>query len=82
MAKIVKTLFPENEVALIEGEVEVAQELLKLPFNHMFFTGSPAVGKIVMQAAAKHLTSVTLELGGKSSTMIDESANLKAAVKT
>ncbi|MCL4124206.1 UNVERIFIED_CONTAM: hypothetical protein GTU68_004230 [Idotea baltica] len=81
MSKIVKDLFDENEVALVEGEVEVSQELLKLPFNHIFFTGSPQVGKVVMTAAAKHLTSVTLELGGKSPTIIDESANIKAAIK-
>lgn len=81
MAEMVADLFDENEIALIEGEVEVSQELLKLPFNHIFFTGSPQVGKIVMQAASKHLTSVTLELGGKSPTIIDETANLKAAAK-
>ena len=81
MAEIVADLFDENEIALVEGEVEVSQELLKLPFNHIFFTGSPQVGKIVMQAASKHLTSVTLELGGKSPTIIDETANLKAAAK-
>ncbi|MCL4148744.1 UNVERIFIED_CONTAM: hypothetical protein GTU68_017618, partial [Idotea baltica] len=81
MAKIVKELFNENEIALVEGEVEVSQELLKLPFNHIFFTGSPVVGKIVMEAASKNLTSVTLELGGKSPTIIDESANINAAIK-
>ncbi len=81
MTEIVKELFNENEVALVEGEVEVSQELLKLPFNHIFFTGSPNVGKIVMKSAAEHLTSVTLELGGKSPTIIDETANLKTAVK-
>lgn len=81
MSTIVKELFDENEVALIEGEVEVAEELLKLPFNHIFFTGSPKVGKIVMKAASEHLTSVTLELGGKSPTIIDETANLEKAVK-
>ena len=81
MKQIVEDVFPENEVALIEGEVEVAQELLKLPFNHIFFTGSPKVGKLVMQAAAKHLSSVTLELGGKSPTIVDKSANLKTAAR-
>ncbi|NRA94374.1 MAG: aldehyde dehydrogenase family protein [Psychroserpens sp.] len=81
MAKIITELFPENEVALVEGEVDVAQELLKLPFNHIFFTGSPAVGKIIMKAASEHLTSVTLELGGKSPTIIHDSANLRSAVK-
>jgi len=81
MAKIIKDLFDEKEVALIEGEVETSQELLKLPFNHIFFTGSPKVGKIIMEAAAKNLCSVTLELGGKSPTIIDETANIKSAVK-
>lgn len=81
MTKIVKEVFEENEVVLVEGEVEVSKELLKLPFNHIFFTGSPAVGKIVMQAAALHLTSVTLELGGKSPTVIHESTNINAAIK-
>ena len=81
MAKLVSDVFTEDEIALVEGEVEVAQELLKLPFNHIFFTGSPAVGKIVMEAASKNLTSVTLELGGKSPTIIDETANINKAVK-
>ena len=81
MAERVKDIFEDNEVALLEGEVEVSQELLKLPFNHIFFTGSPNVGKIVMKAAAEHLTSVTLELGGKSPTIIDETANLKSTAK-
>ena len=81
MAEIVKDIFEDNEVTLLEGEVEVSQELLKLPFNHIFFTGSPNVGKIVMKAAAEHLTSVTLELGGKSPTIIDETANLKSTAK-
>ncbi|MEZ4855517.1 MAG: aldehyde dehydrogenase family protein [Gelidibacter sp.] len=81
MAKILKDLFKEDEIALIEGEVEVAQELLKLPFNHIFFTGSPQVGKIVMKAASEHLASVTLELGGKSPAIIDDTASLEKAVK-
>jgi aldehyde dehydrogenase (NAD+) len=81
MAKIIADLFNENEIALVEGTAETSSELLKLPFNHIFFTGSPAIGKIVMSAAAKHLTSVTLELGGKSPTIIDKTANLKTAAK-
>ncbi|MEZ4803359.1 MAG: aldehyde dehydrogenase family protein [Gelidibacter sp.] len=81
MSKMVKNLFEENEIALLEGDVEVSKELLKLPFNHIFFTGSPQVGKMVMKAASEHLTSVTLELGGKSPTIIDESANLEKAVE-
>ncbi|WP_296382103.1 aldehyde dehydrogenase family protein [Winogradskyella sp.] len=81
MSKIVADVFTEDEVALVEGEVEVSTQLLKLPFNHIFFTGSPNVGKIVMSAAAKHLTSVTLELGGKSPTIIDKTANIEKAAK-
>lgn len=81
MAKIIADVFSEDEVALVEGEIEVSTALLKLPFNHIFFTGSPNVGKIVMSAAAKHLASVTLELGGKSPTVIDKTANIDMAAK-
>lgn len=81
MGKIIGELFDPSEVTLVEGGIEEAQQLLALPFNHIFFTGSPAVGKIVMEAAAKHLTSVTLELGGKSPTIIDASANIDTAAK-
>lgn len=77
--KMISELFNPSEVAVIQGEIEVSQELLKLPFDHIFFTGSPAVGKIVMRAASEHLTSVTLELGGKSPTIIDQSANIHDA---
>ena len=69
-------VFDADHVAVFEGDREVATELLKLPFNHIFFTGSPAVGKIVMEAAAKHLSSITLELGGKSPVFIDETAKI------
>ncbi len=79
--KIVAELFDENEVAVVEGAVQESQDLLDLPFNHIFFTGSPQVGKIVMAAAAKHLASVTLELGGKSPTVVDETADLTAAAQ-
>jgi aldehyde dehydrogenase (NAD+) len=82
MAKIIKETFSEDEVALFEGDVAVSSALLELPFDHIFFTGSPAVGKVVMAAAAKHLTSVTLELGGKSPTIIDGTADLKMAART
>lgn len=81
MKKIITEMFDEKEVALIEGDVTVSAELLKLPFNHIFFTGAPEVGKVVMKAAAEHLTSVTLELGGKSPTIVDETANLKIAAQ-
>ncbi|MDT0552971.1 aldehyde dehydrogenase family protein [Urechidicola vernalis] len=79
--KIIKDLFNENEIALVQGAVQESTDLLKLPFNHVYFTGSPQVGKIVMAAAAKHLASVTLELGGKSPTIVDSSASLKTAAK-
>ena len=81
MANIVASIFKPEEVALFQGDVTVAQSLLSLPFNHIFFTGSPAVGKIVMNAAAKNLSSVTLELGGKSPTIVDASANIDQAAK-
>lgn len=81
MKTIINELFDENEVALLEGGVEMSTALLKLPFNHIFFTGAPSIGKVVMAAAAKNLTSVTLELGGKSPTIIDETANIKSAAK-
>jgi len=82
MAQIIRKTFPEDEVAVFEGDASVATALLDLPFDHVFFTGSPAIGKVVMGAAAQHLTSVTLELGGKSPTIIDSSADLELAVKT
>lgn len=74
--KIIQETFPEDEVAIFLGDAEVSKTLLDLPFDHCFFTGSPAVGKIVMGACAKHLTSVTLELGGKSPAFVHPSADL------
>lgn len=81
MAKLVAEVFDEDEVALFEGEVDVATALLDLPFDHIFFTGAPAIGKVVMEAAAKHLTSVTLELGGRSPTIIEPDAKLADAAR-
>jgi aldehyde dehydrogenase (NAD+) len=81
IASMVKDIFEENEIAVCLGEVQVSTELLNLPFDHIFFTGSPAVGKIVMKAASQHLSSVTLELGGKSPVIIDSSADLKDAAQ-
>lgn len=75
-ATIIREAFDEKDVALFEGDVSVATALLDLPFSHIFFTGSPRVGKIVMAAAARHLTSVTLELGGKSPVIVDDSADI------
>ncbi|MBS2032468.1 MAG: aldehyde dehydrogenase family protein [Deltaproteobacteria bacterium] len=81
MGEVVREVFSEDEVAFFEGDAAVAQALLDLPFDHIFFTGSPAIGKVVMAAAAKNLTSVTLELGGKSPTIVDQSADLDAATQ-
>lgn len=81
ICKIVREVFDPAEVTVFEGDAPVAQALLDLPFDHIFFTGSPAIGKVVMAAAAKHLTSVTLELGGKSPTIVDASADLTLAAK-
>ncbi|NQV77679.1 MAG: aldehyde dehydrogenase family protein [Lutibacter sp.] len=81
MKDLLASIFNEDEVATIEGAVQTSTDLLTLPFNHIFFTGAPSIGKIVMAAAAKHLTSVTLELGGKSPTIIDETASIKTAAK-
>lgn len=82
MKKIIAECFPPEEVALFEGDATVAQELLKLPFHHIFFTGSPEIGKMVMRDAARNLASVTLELGGKNPTIVDETADIgEAAAK-
>ena len=78
---ITEDVFDESEVAVIEGAIETSTAALALPFNHIFFTGAPAIGKVVMAAAAKHLASVTLELGGKSPTIIDETASVDAAAR-
>ncbi len=82
MAKMLAETFAPDEIAAFEGDASVSTALLDLPFDHIFFTGSPAVGKVVMTAAAKHLASVTLELGGKSPVIVDESANITKAAKS
>jgi aldehyde dehydrogenase (NAD+) len=79
LARMIGETFPPDLVAVVEGDKTVAEDLLGLPFDHIFFTGSPTVGKIVMTAAAKHLTSVTLELGGKSPVIVGPDADLKQA---
>ncbi|MCK8499019.1 aldehyde dehydrogenase family protein [Myxococcus fulvus] len=81
LARLVRDVFPENEVALFEGGAETAEALLRLPFDHFFFTGNPRIGRKVMEAAAQHLSSVTLELGGKSPAIIDASADVQAAAE-
>jgi aldehyde dehydrogenase (NAD+) len=79
LRQVVADAFPEDEVAMVEGEASVAEALLSLPFNHVFFTGSTRIGKVVMAAAAKTLASVTLELGGKSPAYVAPGANLARA---
>jgi len=81
MRRIIADLFDESEAVVIEGDAAVAELLLRRKFDHIFFTGSAAVGRIVMSAAAEHLTSVTLELGGKSPVIVDRTANVEEAAK-
>jgi len=81
LASVVREVFDAAEVTLIEGGVSTAEHLLSLPFDHIFFTGSPTVGQRVMAAAARHLASVTLELGGKSPAIVDASADVEAAAE-
>ena len=79
IAKIIASAFDPDLVAVVEGGVETSTALLELPFDHIFFTGSPEVGRIVMTAAAKHLSTVTLELGGKSPVIVGPGADLAKA---
>jgi len=81
IAKIINDNFDSSFISAIEGGIETNQALLAEKFDHIFFTGGTAIGKIVMEAAAKHLTPVTLELGGKSPCIVDESCNLDITVK-
>ena len=78
---IMEENFPEEYIKVYRGSTEITNALLEEKFDHIFFTGSPRVGKIVMAAAAKHLTTVTLELGGKSPTIVHHDADLKVAAK-
>lgn len=81
MAQLINENFDSAFLYVIEGGVEENTEILKLRFDKIFFTGSPRVGKIVYQAAAEHLTPVTLELGGKSPAFITENADLEVAAR-
>lgn len=76
---IIEDTFDEAYVSVVEGGIEETQTLLSLPFDYIFFTGSEKVGKIVYEAAARKLIPVTLELGGKSPVIVDETANIKVA---
>lgn len=81
LQEIIHQTFPENEVACLLGDKELATELLNLPFANIFFTGSPSIGKIIMKAASQHLSGLTLELGGKSPVLIDKTYPLKDAAQ-
>jgi len=81
LKEIISAVFLEEEVSVVIGEIDLAEKLLELPFDHIFFTGSTAIGKKIMAAAAKNLTSVTLELGGKSPVIIDSEVDLRETAK-
>lgn len=81
IAEIISKVFSKNHVEVIEGGVEVSQNLLSQKWDYLFFTGSVPVGKIVAKAAAENMTPVTLELGGKNPCIIDETANIKLSAK-
>lgn len=79
LADIVAKVFQDDEFAVVQGAAEVATELLKLPFNHIFYIGGHGVGRIVLRAAAEHFATVTLEMGGKNPVIVDASANIEEA---
>ena len=81
LTEMIRATFSEEYIAIVEGNREVNKMLLAERWDIIFFTGSPSLGKMVMEAAAKHLTPVILELGGKSPCIIDKSANLEVAAK-
>jgi aldehyde dehydrogenase (NAD+) len=81
LARLVPQYVDPEGVAVVEGGVDVSTELLDLPFDHLFFTGSTSVGKVVMAAAARHLSSVTLELGGKSPVVVTRDADIEVAAR-
>lgn len=81
IAEIVQATFDPNYVAVVEGDASVSQQLLAEKFDHIFFTGGTSIGKIVMTAAAQHLTPVTLELGGKSPCIVDADVRLDYTAK-
>lgn len=81
IAKLVPEYLDSDAVAIVEGDASVSTELLAERWDHIFFTGGGRVGRIVMEAAARHLTPVTLELGGKSPTIVDRTANIRIAAR-
>lgn len=81
LERLIGKTFDESAIAVVRGDRKVTSALIHMPFDHIFFTGSVPVGKIVMEAASKNLTPVTLELGGKSPTIVEDSANIEIAAK-
>ena len=81
ISEIISAVFVPEHVTVVEGGVEVSQKLLAEKWDYIFFTGSTRVGQIVYESAAKHLTPVTLELGGKNPTIVDETASINLAAK-
>jgi coniferyl-aldehyde dehydrogenase len=81
MARMIRSVYAEEEVAVITGGPQVGQAFCRQPFDHLLFTGATSIGKQVMRAAAENLVPVTLELGGKSPSIISRSADFKEAVK-
>jgi len=81
IAEIISQVFPDEYITVVQGDAEVSGELLTQRWDKIFFTGSARVGKIVMEAAAKNLTPVVLELGGKNPVVVDKDANLEVAAR-
>jgi len=81
LQKIIAAIFPEDYIAVVTGDAQVAAEFASLPFDHLLFTGSTRVGKLIMRAASENLTPVTLELGGKSPAIIHPEFPLRTAVE-
>lgn len=79
ISNIIESTFAPEYISTVEGGIEETQALINLPFDYMFFTGSEKVGQVVYEAASKNLVPVTLELGGKSPVIVDETANIKVA---
>ena len=78
---IISETFPSSEVSVITGSKKEAEELLKKPFDHIFFTGSKEIGRLVLQASLEHLTPVTLELGGANPCFVHKDCDLKSSVR-
>ncbi|WP_062106031.1 aldehyde dehydrogenase [Bacillus niameyensis] len=81
LTRLMTDIFPKELVSVVQGGIETSEALLEEKFDYIFFTGSVSVGKVIMKGAAKHLTPITLELGGKSPCIVHKDANLKLAAK-